>query len=191
MAITTLVMAALLAAAQPTKPPSSAPPQSNAELKAMFDADQAARKDIAKIVPMQLYLADAARRKRARAMMAAGQFRTGDDFYDAAFLFQHGDKAADVLLAHTLAMVAMAEGRAGARWIAAATLDRYLQEVGQPQVFGTQYETPKSGVTTQEPYDKDLLPDAMRAVFEVKSRADQEKRRAEIEARNRARQAKP
>ncbi len=26
-----------------------------------------------------------------------------------------------------------------ARWIAAATLDRYLQTIGQPQVFGTQY----------------------------------------------------
>jgi hypothetical protein len=28
-----------------------------------------------------------------------------------------------------------------ARWIAAATLDRYLQRIGQPQVFGTQFSS--------------------------------------------------
>ena len=40
-------------------------------------------------------------------------------------------------MAHTLAMVAVARGDADARWIGAATLDRYLQAIGRPQVYRT------------------------------------------------------
>jgi hypothetical protein len=38
-------------------------------------------------------------------------------------------------------MVAVAKGHPNSRWIAAATLDRYLMAAGQSQVFGTQYTT--------------------------------------------------
>jgi len=36
-------------------------------------------------------------------------------------------------------LVAAAKGDQGAAWIAAATLDRYLQSVRQPQIYGTQF----------------------------------------------------
>lgn len=156
---------------------------SNAEMKAMFDADQAARQDISKIVPLELFKADAERRKRTRALVRAGQLGSADDYYHAAFIFQHGSEPADYLLAHTLAVAAVAEGRADAKWIAAATLDRYLQELHQPQIYGTQFTTEMDGITTQEPYDRELIPDTLRKVLGVPSLADQEKRRAEIQAR--------
>ncbi len=40
----------------------------------------------------------------------------------------------DYLLAHTLAMIAVAKGDEGSLWIGTATLDRYLQSVGKPQI---------------------------------------------------------
>ena len=119
-----------------------------------------------------------ARQATLRAMLAAGEIKTGDDFRDAAFIFQHGDAGGDFLFAHILAMEAMVRGTAEAKWIAAATLDRYLQFIKQPQVFGTQYITdrnvplavPPSGSPlpfgrTLEPYDEIFLSDSTRADF--------------------------
>ena len=39
-------------------------------------------------------------------------------------------------------------GGSADKWIAAATLDRYLQSINQPQVFGTQYPGDKSAGNT-------------------------------------------
>jgi hypothetical protein len=90
-------------------------------------------------LPDQMSLNDAERRKRANQLLDSGALKSANDFHDAAFIFQHGDKADDYLLAHVLAMVAVSKGDPRGRWIAAATLDRYLQFIGRPQVFGTQY----------------------------------------------------
>jgi hypothetical protein len=82
------------------------------------------------------------------------------------------------LFAHILAMEAMVRGTAEAKWIAAATLDRYLQFTKQPQVFGTQYITdrsvplpaPPNGSPlpfgrTLEPYNEIFLSDSVRTDF--------------------------
>ncbi len=121
---------------------------------------------------------DVERRRLTRQLLESGALRTGQDFRDASFIFQHGDTPQDYLMAHILAMAAMSKGDASARWIAAATLDRYLQSVKQPQVFGTQYRWenpgPKPRDATQAPYDKDLLSDALRREFCVSSYAGQQ-----------------
>jgi hypothetical protein len=159
---------------------------SNAEMKALFEADQAARRDPAAIDRSRLGPEDARRREAARALLDAGRLRSGEDFYHAAYVFQHGDKPADFLLAHLLATVAVARGRSDATWIAAASLDRHLQAIGQKQVFGTQYSTSDGGATTQEPYDRTLVPDALRVATGVPTIAQQEERRRESEARTSA-----
>lgn len=113
-----------------------------------------------------------------RSMLAAGEIKTGDDFRDAAYIFQHGNSANDCLFAHILAMEAMARGTESTRFVAAATLDRLLQMVKQPQVFGTQYITdpnvrvpvranasPWTLGRTLEPYNESLLPDSVRTDF--------------------------
>jgi hypothetical protein len=129
----------------------------------------------------------AVRQKQIRALLSDGGIRTGEDFYDAAFVFQHGQSADDYLFAHALAMDAVVKGYDTAKWIAAATLDRYLQIINQPQIFGTQYPLdsnkphPPSDITsagrfkgrTQQPYNDTLVPDAMRADLCVASRAQQ------------------
>jgi hypothetical protein len=159
----------------------------NPELTAMFEADQGARLGGKVIDWSVLEAQDREHRKRAKALLDSGALSSGDDFYHAAFLFQHGDKPEDYLLAHSLAVIAAARGRADATWIAAATLDRYLQSIGQKQVYGTQYRTPAGQPVTQDPYDRTLLSDSLRAAMGVPPQGEQEKRRAEIEARNRAR----
>lgn len=175
----------------PAPAASEAAPPVNSEMKAMFDADQAARTNPAAIDWSLLTAQDEARRLRTRALLDAGQLRHADDFYFAAFIFQHGDQPDDFLLAHSLAMVAVARGRANASWIAAATLDRYLQNIGRPQIFGTQFSTPPGQDTTQEPYNRALVPDALREAVGVPRQAAQEQRRLEIQSRYRTPAAAP
>ena len=80
-------------------------------------------------------------------------------------------------------MIAAARGKPGAVWIASATLDRYLQAIGKPQVLGTQYKTPEESPATQEPYDRTLISDAMRKALQIPSKAEQELRRQQFTAK--------
>ena len=115
-------------------------------------------------------------------MLDSGGVRTALDYWHAAFIFQHGDKPADYLLAHTLAVTAIAKGKADAGWIAAATLDRYLGAVGQPQVYGTQYLSRPGQPSSQEPYDRALIGDDQRRAVGVPVLAEQERRRKSFDA---------
>jgi hypothetical protein len=108
---------------------------------------------------------------------------SGEDFYEAAFVFQHGDTADDFLKAHLLAMIAVAKGHPDAPWIASATLDRYLQEIGKPQVLGTQFKSMDDGHFSQEPYNRTLVSDAMRKALQVPTIPEQDAERQHFEAR--------
>jgi hypothetical protein len=131
---------------------------------------------------------DMARREQVAKLLQDGKLVTAEDFREAAMIFQHGTTADDYLLAHVLAMDAMAKGdtSAAARGMAAVTLDRYLQRAGMKQVFGTQYLDAQYAFSLQhpndkeldkelkaipdakqtlEPYNQTLLPDAIRADF--------------------------
>jgi hypothetical protein len=142
---------------------------------------------------------DEERRASAKKLLA-GEPRTGENLYYAAFIFQHGQEPRDYLFAHILATESIARGYPKAAWISAATLDRYLQSIGQKQVFGTQYLDAKyawylqhrndpdtkdkiasipSGQTL-EPYDSDLIPDSIRADFCVPALAVQQKHIADV-----------
>ncbi len=154
----------------------------NAEMTAIFDADQADRQaeriDWSIVGP-----ADKKRQTRTEELLSSGALRSGDDFYHAAFIFQHGSVADDYLKAHILAMIATARGNPGAVWIASATLDRYLQSIGKPQVIGTQYKMQKGRSATQEPYDRVLVSDAMRNALHVQAMPEQEQRRQQYTAK--------
>jgi hypothetical protein len=182
-------MSLAAAAAAPEKPKAVAAASDNAEMAAIFDADQADRKNIGSVDWSVVGPRDEARRNRTKVLLDSGQLRTGTDFWHAAFVFQHGDKPDDFLLAHTLAVIAAARGRKDATWIAAATLDRYLQRIGQKQIYGTQFVTPNGGHTTQDPYDRSLVSDALRQALGVPPMSAQEKQRQEFEAELSSRKA--
>jgi hypothetical protein len=155
---------------------------SNAEMKRIFDEDQRVRQPGFKIDWAVVGKSDAARREATRKLLNEGALHTGEDFIFAAFVFQHGDSPNDYLLAHTLAMIAVRKGRNDALWIATATLDRYLQSIKQPQIYGTQFFTPKDALTTQEPYDRTLISDALRRQLGVPPLAAQEEQRKQYDA---------
>jgi hypothetical protein len=104
----------------------------------LFQADQAAR---AFPVGAGAQIAEADRQRRVEVLgyLQAGQVQTTQDLVAAAFIFQHGNCPEHYLLANRVAQVAMDAGDPEARWIYAATYDRYLTSQGKPQKFGTQY----------------------------------------------------
>ena len=144
---------------------------SNMELSEIFYEDQAIRgEDFFEGDLEAKAAADRARRQRVRSMLDEGLVRTGNDFWRASLILQHGEKPEDYLLAHILANVAAQKGNVNAPWLSAATLDRYLNSVGQPQVFGTQYYLRDLGdkkTYTQDPIDESLISDSLRAEFKV------------------------
>jgi len=143
---------------------------SNAEMTALFVADQNDRKgDIDWSV---VAAADVKRLERTQKILESGGLHTGSDFNYAAFIFQHGKKPDAYLKAHLLAMVAVARGRPDALWIASASLDRYLQQIGQSQVLGTQLSG--SSGRPVEPYDRSLIPETMRTALGLPTLAEQE-----------------
>jgi hypothetical protein len=119
------------------------PPETdNLKLEELFQADQ---KDREKVYDTQeavdaLYKADKSRRQQISVMMELGEVKTKNDLYHAAVILQHGDTPPDFLTAHRMATLAAIHGHRTARWLLAASLDRYLMSIQQGQVYGTQFE---------------------------------------------------
>jgi hypothetical protein len=143
------------------------------EMSAIFAADQADRgvnrktKSAYVINWSVVSRADKKRRLAVRKIMTAGRLGTAKDFERAAYVFQHGQDPDDYLLAHVLAVVAVEKGDKDATWVSAATLDRYLGAIGRKQIFGTQFFISKDAKVTQEPYDRGLISDSLRASSHV------------------------
>jgi len=167
-----IALAALVALLFWGQASAAAEPASDPEMKRIYDADQADRSnDITKIDWAAVGPRDAERRRQTLGLLAKGRLHTGTDFVEAAFVFQHGS-GDDFLLAHTLAVIATKKGDPGGPWIAAATLDRYLQTIGQKQIYGTQMTTRGNG-WTRDPYDSELISDALRRDLGVPDLAGQ------------------
>lgn len=156
---------------------------SNAELAKMFTEDQTIRDEIsqrggwAKVKDDKAFLVrweteDAARLARTQKLLEAGTIKSGLDFYRAAFIYQHGKRPEDYLKAHHLAVIAISKGY-DARWISAATLDRYLQATGRKQVYGTQSRANEVGEYVREPVEFGIISDAERAELNVPALTDE------------------
>lgn len=149
--------------------------QDNPALTSMYTTDQKAREGD-HIDWGQLAKDDEQRRKDLRQMLAAGQVETGTDYYHAALIFQHGQNPDDYLLAHVLSMDAVAMGSKEAKWLSAATFDRYLLSSWQPQVFGTQFHGGYGfGQMTRDKINSTIVTDPMRSATCVTASAQQER----------------
>jgi len=119
---------------------------------------------------------DAQRQAAVRALLASGKIQSGREYEFAALVFQHSATPDSLALAHVLAMTAVSKGQATAKWLAAATLDRYLQSVKAPQLFGTQFAGgPEASSWTMEPYDRGALADSVRVSWCVVPQAEQDR----------------
>jgi hypothetical protein len=156
------------------------------EIHQMFIDDQADRHGLPRSGPSQEVMQkmmerDAKRLKRTREIYYQGGLKTGRDYLDASLIFQHSSTADDYLLAHVLSVVAIAMANKdddwlmNARWLSAATLDRYLQSIKRKQVFGTQYSKNDKQVWIYDEYDDALLTDAIRKALDVPDKDQQKK----------------
>jgi hypothetical protein len=101
-----------------------------------------------------------------------------EDYYQAAWILNHGESVAEIWQAHTLAKEAVTRGLRRARWLAAATYDRWLMYQGQPQKYGTQI-VPDG--TRQRVWDVEpATSDAERAEWDVPTLAEMERRAEEL-----------
>jgi hypothetical protein len=170
------------ASARPADQDSPAP-KDNRELAKMYEEDQADRMpkggkpiDWSAVGPR-----DRKREARVKVLLEAGEIRTGKDFHRAAMVLQHASQAEDYLLAHEFCVVAIAKGEHEARWLAAATEDRFLMNIGRPQRFGTQY---RSGGQDQPVRLYQVGPgvtDALRRELNVPTLAEARQREAMME----------
>ena len=154
---------------------------SNPEMKRIFDEDQRVRQPGVKIDWTTVDRSGAQRREAVMKLLGEGALHTGEDFTWAAFVFQHGSTPDDFLLAHTLALITLKKGNGDALWIATATLDRYLQAIHQPQIYGTQFLTPQNRAATQAPYNRTLISDALRRELGVPIQSAQEEQRKQYD----------
>ncbi len=78
---------------------------------------------------------------------------TAIDFYHAAMIFQHGSGIEDFRRANDFAKRSMNMGYEKAKWLYAASFDRFLVHSGRMQKFGTQYRRNKEGILELLPVD--------------------------------------
>lgn len=184
---------AVLACVTATSPAQvSRPPQSSAELKQLFDEDQADRTTVpGKNIDWEAVTRrDEARERRVKELLQSGALQSGADYYHAAMVLQHAVEADDYLLAHDLCVVAISKGEERAKWLAAASLDRFLVAIGRQQRFGTQFSSKRSFQPPKlVPVDPNV-PDQLRRALNVPSLEEAKAKEAqlakEFEARLRA-----
>lgn len=91
------------------------------------------------------------------------------DNYHAAMVLQHSDKTEHYKLANELCSKAMELGEEKAKWLYAATLDRYLLSSGNKfQKYGTQYQKNDHGLWELYPIDP-MTTDEIRVQYDVPS----------------------
>ena len=156
----------------------------NSEIYLAFLADQEDRKPPIEDVDA-VKKRDAARLSLAKVAVEKHLLRTADDNYHAAMIFQHGPEISDTQTAMRLAKQAtvLRPNFPAARWLYAAATDRYLQRIGKPQMYGTQYKM-VDGLWTMEPYDRKAVTDAERMRWRVPALAEQDRRIAQMNARH-------
>lgn len=119
------------------------PPETdNLLLQELYQADQKDREKVYDTAASVTGLKknDTKRRGMVGEMMSQGQVNTANDLYHAGVIFLHGEQSKDFLTAHRLSTLAAIMGHKPARWLTAASLDRFLVTMGQPQIYGTQFE---------------------------------------------------
>ena len=154
----------------------------HAELKALFAADQDDRKQ--GIPAADMIERDRVRRRRVKELIGGDEPMTAVDCLHAAFVFQHGEELGDYWTAHELAKKAIELGHPDerqAKWLAAASYDRWLTNQGKPQKYGTQFHGDQNGWRLMD-YDPNTT-DAERTLWGVPTLAELLRRGEELNRR--------
>ncbi len=164
----------------------SSAPAVNPELAKMYSDDQSDRQrtsiDWSLVGPR-----DSERQRRVMEMYQAGELKAAEDFFHAAMILQHGRRPEDFLLCHELCITAIfvhgeekGEWIGRAKWLAAASEDRFLGSIGRNQRFGTQYKTHDPDPQWRlDPVDDDVT-DWIRKAWSVPSIVEAKRRELEM-----------
>jgi hypothetical protein len=156
----------------------------NRELLRLYEQDQEDRSGGGDINWGVVDQRDSQRRERVLELLDANKVITSEDYRRAAMVFQHGADETAARLAHSLAQTAVEldSTNARAKWLMAASWDRYQMRLGKPQWYGTQYV--KDGDDLWRLYDIDTtaVSDEMRRQLGVPSLAES---RARVQKYNR------
>ncbi len=120
----------------------------NAQLNRLYEEDQKDRApEMGKVDWSVVGKRDEERRKRVLEILGQGGAKEAADYVHAAMVLQHGQAPEDFKSAHDWCVKAIEidPDYPGARWLAAAAQDRYLMNLGKPQLYGTQYKRDKDG----------------------------------------------
>ena len=156
----------------------------NAELRSIKEADQADRQHSS--APenwREIMRRDTERRDRVLEILKAGQLNTAWDYFNAALVLQHGPTTEDKRLAHSLSTIAatLDPEHKSAKWLMAASWDRLMVRLKQPQWYGTQSTRGPDGKYVLYPVHPDAVTDADRSALGVPPLPES---RAKIDSRN-------
>ena len=115
--------------------------ETSARLRAIREADQADRMTDS-IDWGAVSVRDRERRAAVGAIFAEGCLKTGQDFHDAALVYQHGNVPEHYRQTVLWAQEAVARGDETASWLIPRGIDRHLMSVGYKQLFGTNTQGP-------------------------------------------------
>jgi hypothetical protein len=130
----------------------------NKKLEDIFNDDQQERvnwKEWGKSIDTEdVKKRDNERLQAVLTMIEMDELKDALDFFHAATVLQHGDKVEHYKLANELCEKAINLGEERAKWLYAATLDRYLMNTGKKfQELGTQYKKNNKGKWELYPVD--------------------------------------
>ncbi len=146
----------------------------NDEIRVLFLEDQVDRKTKSQTAAHSTRGArDAIRRERVRALLKENKLKTSVDYFLAGLIFQHGDLPEDYLKASELAKKAvdLSSSNKSAKWLIAASTDRYLLSTGKPQWYGTQFHK-VNGVFELQSLDANAVTDEQRKELNVPTLAE-------------------
>lgn len=147
--------------------------EDNTELVEIYKNDQADRQT-SNIDWDVVSKRDSLRRVRVHQLIDSGKVNTGNDFKNAAMVFQHGNDSVDYGMAVSLMKTAIEKDTTINKWLFAAATDRYLLSKDEPQIYGTQYQKFGKDAPWQiGKIDTTKISDAERIAYGVETLAQQ------------------
>ena len=147
----------------------------NPELVEIYKQDQADRTGT-DIDWLKMSINDSLRRKRVYELLDSNMVHTAGDYQNEAMVFQHGGNPSSYKMAMEMMEKAIELDPSTSKWLLAAATDRYLQSIGKPQIYGTQYVRSDGEQWSQGAYDTTQVTDAQRKEYGVRILAQQSAR---------------
>jgi tetratricopeptide (TPR) repeat protein len=149
----------------------------NQELTELYSTDQSDRNGANINRPLEYWIKmqsqDSTRLARVYQLLDSNKVVTGQDYYHAAMICQHGGNTWDSDSAVSLMRKSIQLDSTINNWLLAAAIDRNLVKRGKPQIYGTQFYSDEKGIWSQCWMDTTVISDEERKKFHVETLKEQ------------------